>query len=107
MAREPGPAEVAADPLWLANRYDESQDLVHFVRLTREGHRAVTFVTDDYIPADAPRLVLRRSDIAAAAGPPAPLHFIFHSAYCCSTVLARAVDIDGISMGLKEPFDFE
>jgi hypothetical protein len=47
--------------------------------------------------------VLRRSDVAAAAGPPAPLHFIFHSAYCCSTVLARAVDIDGVSMGLKEP----
>jgi hypothetical protein len=104
MASAPGPAEVAADPLWLPNRYDESQDLIHFVRLTREGHRAATFITDDYIPADAPRLVLRRSDVAAApSGPPAPLHFIFHSAYCCSTVLARAVDLDGISMGLKEP----
>ena len=28
----------------------------------------------------APRLVLRRSDVMAAAAPPAPLHFIFHSA---------------------------
>jgi hypothetical protein len=96
-------AAVAGDALWLPHRYDESQDLIHFVRLTREGHRAVTFVTDEYIPADAPRLVLRGSEVAAAAGPPAPLHFIFHSAYCCSTVLARAVDIEGVSMGLKEP----
>jgi len=103
MEANPGPAEVAGDPLWLANRYDESQDLVHFVRLTREEHRSVTFITDEYIRADAPRRVLRRRDVASAAGPGAPLHFIFHSAYCCSTVLARAVDIEGVSMGLKEP----
>lgn len=103
MAANPDVAAVAADPAWLPNRYDESQDLLHFVRLEREEHRAVTFITDDYIRADAPRLVLRRSDVAAAAPPPTPLHFIFHSAYCCSTVLARAVDIEGVSMGLKEP----
>ncbi len=103
MAANPDLAAIAADPTWLPNRYDESQDLIHFVRLTREDHRSVTFVTDDYIRPDAPRLVLRRSDVMAAAGPPAPLHFIFHSAYCCSTVLARAVDIPGVSMGLKEP----
>jgi hypothetical protein len=28
---------------------------------------------------------------------------IFHSAYCCSTLLARAFDISGVSFGLKEP----
>ncbi|HEX8124905.1 MAG TPA: hypothetical protein VF548_04920 [Allosphingosinicella sp.] len=103
MAAVPDLAAVANDAAWLPNRYDESQDLVHFVRLTREEHRSVTFITDEYIPARAPRLVLRRSDAAAAAGPPAPLHFVFHSAYCCSTVLARAFDIEGASMGLKEP----
>lgn len=104
MASAPDLAAIAKDATWLANRYDESLDAVHFVRLTRDEHRSVTFITDEYIPAEAPRLVLRLSEVAAAAaGPPAPLHFIFHSAYCCSTVLARAVDIDGISMGLKEP----
>lgn len=103
MAAAPDSAAIAADPNWLANRYDESQDLIHFVRLTREEHRAVTFITDEYIPPEAPRLVLRRSDVAGAAAAPAPIHFIFHSAYCCSTVLARAVDIESVSMGLKEP----
>jgi hypothetical protein len=95
--------EPAADPFWLPNRYDESRDEVHFLRLSREAHRAVTFVTDEYIGSDAPRLIVPRGDAMASAGPAAPLHFIFHSAYCCSTVLARAADIDGVSMGLKEP----
>ena len=101
MAQPPDPPVIATDANWLPNRYDESQDLVHFVRLTRAEHRAVTFITDEYIGADAPRLVLRRKDVVPAAGPPAPLHFIFHSAYCCSTVLARALDTR-LSMGLKD-----
>jgi hypothetical protein len=103
MAPSIDPAAIARDPAWLPHRYDETTDSIHFLRLEREEHRAVTFITDDYISAEAPRLVLRRGDVAAAARPPAPLHFIFHSAYCCSTVLARAVDVEGASMGLKEP----
>lgn len=103
MAPPAGPAAVAADPFWLAHRFDESRDEVHFLRLDREAHRSVTFITDEYIAAGAPRQVVARRDAVAAAGPAAPLHFIFHSAYCCSTVLARAADIEGAAMGLKEP----
>jgi hypothetical protein len=99
----PSPDPVAADSDWLPHRYDESRDEVHFLRLSREAHRSVTFITDEYLDSGAPRRVVGRRDAAASAGPAAPLHFIFHSAYCCSTVLARAMDIEGVAMGLKEP----
>ena len=103
-------AAMAAAPLplldatWLAHRYDPGHDAFHFRRVPRETHRAATFLTDEYLPQDsAAPLVVRRADARAAAPAPAPLHWIFHSAFCCSTLLARAVDHPGAAMGLKEP----
>lgn len=93
---------IVRDPLWHADRYDPGHDAVHFRVLTRAGHRAATFLTDEYLAAATP-VVIRRADAVAAAAGVAPLHFIFHSAFCCSTVLARAFDAPGAAMGLKEP----
>jgi hypothetical protein len=99
----PDPLKVARDPLWLPDRYDPGHDAVHVRRVSRADHDRATFLTDEYLPADAPRLVVRRGEAVAAAGEPGPVHFVFHSAYCCSTMLARAFDLPGVAMGLKEP----
>jgi len=94
---------IARDPEWLAHRYDPGHDAVHFVRTPRGAHARATFLTDEYLPADRERVVIRRQDAIDAQPAQAPLHFIFHSAYCCSTLLARALDAPGVAMGLKEP----
>lgn len=96
---------LAADFEWFPHRIDLSQGAMHFVRLTREDHRAATFIDDQYIGDGHGRKALPLASIAthALALPPARMHFIFHSAFCCSTLLARAVDVEGTSMGLKEP----
>jgi hypothetical protein len=96
------PAAIARDALWFAHRYDPGHDAFQFRRLRREQHRTATFLTDEYLGPAAVTAV-RRVDVDAAAPATAPVHFIFHSAFCCSTVLARAFDLPGVAMGLKEP----
>ena len=64
----------------------------------------MTFLTDQEI-GDAPFAVHSRADCLAEAKRrewPTP-RLILHSAYCCSTLVARAFDIPGVSFGLKEP----
>ncbi|WP_159982525.1 MULTISPECIES: hypothetical protein [unclassified Novosphingobium] len=105
MTFPPQPASIA-DAEWLAHRYDPGHDAVHFMAVPRAVHRTASFLTDEFIPAGLTPLVIRRSDALAMAPPPAPIHFVFHSAYCCSTLIARAFDRPGWAMGLKEPVIF-
>lgn len=93
---------IVGDPAWLAHRYDPGQDAVHFRHVPRDVHRAATFVTDEYLPAGDP-IVLRLADSVQAVQAVAPIRFLFHSAFCLSTLLARAFDQEGLAMGMKEP----
>lgn len=99
----PDASAVGQHGAWFAHRYDPQADAVHFVHLTREAHRSATFLTDEYLPAGLPTTVIKRQAVIDQMPPTKAPHFIFHSAFCCSTVLARAFDIPGVAMGLKEP----
>ena len=103
-AKVPALPELIGDGRWLAHRYDETSDSVQFRFVPREAQREMTFLTDFEI-GDAPLAVFPRADCLAEARKrdlPTP-RMIFHSAYCCSTLLARAFDVPGVSFGLKEP----
>jgi hypothetical protein len=94
---------ITRDPSWLAHRYVESKDRIQFRHVPRDQHRAATFIIDDYLPKGGDLAEFDRREALAAAPPPAPVHFVFHSAFCCSTLIARAFDREGLAMGLKEP----
>ena len=94
---------VLRDPEWLAHRYDEAGDAFRFVRVPRKAHRQATFLTDEHLDGTGEYVAIPRVEIDRAAFSTAPVHFVFHAAYCCSTLVARMFDREGCAMGLKEP----
>jgi hypothetical protein len=97
------PQTVLRDPEWLPHRYDAVGDRFHFVSADRARHRAATFLTDEYLPGAKSPVVVGRAAAMSAAAPAGPVHFLFHSAFCCSTLLVRAMDREGAAMGMSEP----
>jgi hypothetical protein len=92
------------DPVWLAHRFQPEGDAFHFVSAGRDARSKVAFLTDELLGDTLKRRVLSRAEArTSAAAKTAPLHFIFHSAYCCSTLMARAFDIVGVASSAKEP----
>lgn len=96
-------ADIVADPEWLAHRYDEQADAFQYRHVTRLRHAEVGFATDDYLGKEENPVIIRCDEAAGLLHEQAPIHFIFHSAYCASTMLVRALDVPGSAMGISEP----
>lgn len=89
------------DATWLAHRFVESSEAFRFIAVDRQRHATAPFLTDEYlahcpIGADVPLAT-------CASLPPVAPGLLFHSAFCGSTMLTRALDLPGLSMGLSEP----
>jgi len=78
--------------------------MVEFVRLSRDARRRIPFIDSRYVDPGVPRLELPISALPPAATLAAgDCHFIFHSAFCCSTLLGRALEREGVAAVLQEP----
>lgn len=97
------PTAVLADPRWLAHRYDPIADAVHFIAVDRQTRGGAPFLTDEYLGQRPATVVPRSAAVAAADKSVAPINYIFHSAYCCSTLLADILDRPRLASTLKEP----
>jgi len=99
-----GAKELAEDACWLPHRLVDGGRALRFIRADRAAQRAATFLDDESLGEAAARIDALAATMAALPMPgPAPMHFIFHSAFARSTLLARAMDLPGVAMGLKEP----
>ena len=96
-------AALVRDPLWHAHRYDATQDAFQFRHIPREQHSRATFLTDEYLGAEARIVPVPRAQALGAGAERGPIQFIFHSAFCASTMLVRALDVPRLAMGLSEP----
>lgn len=96
------PPFALADAAWLPHRHVEGTDRIQFQYVARADHRSAPFLTDEYLGDARARHGVRVADCLAAV-PPQPMGFLFHSAFCGSTLLLSALDRPGVAMGLSEP----
>lgn len=100
---EQPPENILAYGEWLTHRYDEDADCFQLRQLDRSQHDSAAFITDEYLGVEESPRVISRKDAIAGVSKTNTLHFILHSAFCASTMLARGFNLPGSSMGLKEP----
>ncbi|WFL76071.1 hypothetical protein P7228_08630 [Altererythrobacter arenosus] len=95
--------EVLVDPAWLPHQYDAAQDRVLFLHIPKDMREQLTFLAD-YKPATAAEAVwVAGADVRGTAIEAPPVHYVFHTAFCRSTLMVKALDqLTGIS-GLSEP----
>ena len=95
-------AEDKLGPEWLAHRFEESTNQIRFVEYDRDTRSSVPFLTDTYLPQKPFRAEPRASALRLA-GSPGPVHFVFHSGFCCSTLFASCLDQPGLATTFSEP----
>lgn len=97
--------EVALDPRWLPHTYDAPGSNLTSVFVRREDHGELMFLSDEHFKDRYRKITFQANEIAAHVGESkeAPIHFIFHTSFCCSTLMLKALDIPGRAFGLQEP----
>jgi len=96
-------ATVLADPQWIPTHLSPDRKQVQFAWVPRDSHHKISFLADQYLRDLAPPSLWLGRDKLDSPAVSGPAHYIFHSAFCCSTLIASALDLKGVAMGLKEP----
>ena len=104
--------EIASDPAWFPYRVLDQGRTLKLMRLPRDKLDELIFLDNrvqedrwESVTGDAPRFELPAAEMADRSPRPdtGTGHFIFHSAFCGSTLMARALDVEGIACVLREP----
>ena len=101
----PTSKEIIADPNWYLSNLDLDQSKLLFTKTDKESLSKASFLDARFRPEGAEQVVItiddamRHVDFNRAHAS----KYIFHTAFCCSTLLARCLDLPGQSVALKEP----
>ncbi len=99
---EPG---LALGPDWLLAGFDNAADRFNFARVTRQSYQNSAFLDHRIqpLPTETMSLSGRQVDEALPHARVARSAWIFHTGFCCSTLLATCLDHPGSTLVLREP----
>ncbi len=92
-----------SDPTWFPIGFDLKADTLTFLKTNRQTLSEAAFLDQRFYPAAPQTQAITLSTALQEVAQTAPINWIFHTAFCCSTLMARALDIPSKSLALKEP----
>jgi len=97
-------AELAG-PDWLLAGFDEERELFQFARVSRGTYRDSAFLDHRIEPMPEQVITVTRTEVDAVLHElqPCPAGYIFHTAFCASTLLASCLDHPARTLVLREP----
>lgn len=93
---------VTPDALWFPDALDAQNRAVRLCQTTRDSLADTAFLDERWDRTGCRTRGVPLSELPQPDKPAAPV-FIWHTAFCCSTLLARCLDRPGVNLSLKEP----
>lgn len=90
------------DSSWLPHRYDDAEDAFQFRNVSWTLRETMAFLSDDNLAGVGDVRAISAKTLDPAGIGQSPIHFIFHSAFCASTWLARVLGAASLT-ALSEP----
>jgi hypothetical protein len=98
------PAKAAADPHFLPHRLWLDDDRVELIPTDRASLSSASFLDGREDFSTGPPVTISLHDLLSKTGHvPGPDRYIFHVAFCGSTLLSRLLDVEGRALLLREP----
>jgi len=101
--------DLINSPDYLAYKFNFATENVEFLPIDRSEIRRVSSLSREFIDPNRQFIAVPLSELVPLLNSPDsaltgnPARFIFHTAFCSSTFLSRCVDVEGVSVCLREP----
>ncbi|MGZ8408276.1 MAG: hypothetical protein ACXWVJ_09640, partial [Caulobacteraceae bacterium] len=92
------------DTAWFLDKLDLENGMANLIRADRSILAEQPFLDNKWDTSRLETASVTLADLTAAAPAGRPrLNFIWHTSFCCSTLIARCLDHQGRSLALREP----